>query len=187
MIVIDPRAGRHFSGKQIEVTPHAEEQAQKRFNARYNQARKWIIDNLRKAQYIGIIENEDSKPARLFGYHRIAFVVDIDRDCVITVYPRHESPQSIHSRIKEIVTKELRKKDRKVSALERKTKLTKADLRVELAELERRKIRTRSDAVRLACQARINAINDRLRELDEEVDREKQERSALLKGVVAYV
>lgn len=187
MIKIDPMSGKHFEGKMITVSSHAEEQARKKLGVSFKQAATFIRDNLRKAQYIGKIVGENGKKCRLFGYNRIAFVLDENDDIVVTVYPRKTCVPELRDSVREIVTKELRKINRKLNATERRITLEKADLKVELAETERRLVRTRSESVKLACQARIAAINEELRLLDEELENMRQERSTFLKGVVTYV
>ena len=187
MVKLDPRAGSHFDGRSIEITTHAEAEARKKFGIRHKAARQWIETNLRRAQYIGEILSDKGECVRLYGYNRIAFIVQLKRDVVITVYPRTSSAQTMSTKISELILKEIRKINRAVVSAERRAVLKKADLKVELAETERRLVRTRSDAVRLACEARIKAVKDEIEAIDAEIARKRQEQSTFLKGVVAYV
>jgi len=63
MIKIDSMSGKHFEGKTITVSAHAEEQARKKLGVSFKQAATFIRDNLRKAQYIGKIVDENGKSA----------------------------------------------------------------------------------------------------------------------------
>lgn len=171
----------------VVITSHAEKRAIQRFNVQTEYARVWINTNLQRAQFVGYIEGDDGKVSRLFGYNRIAFVLEEQINKVITIYPRKDISQTIAGKVQAIIAKELRKADRTVRALDRRLTLKRADLRLDLAETERRLLRTRSDAVRLACKARINALEEELRLIDEELAKKRRERSTLIKDVVAYV
>lgn len=172
----------------LEITKHAIDEAVSKFGKQRKLAEGWIRSNFAKAKYLGDILSDDGKGTRrLYAYNRIAFVLDPEVDRLVTVYPRKSAAPQLSHRINDIIAKEIRKAERKERALEKRTKLTVADLRVELAHLERRKVRTKSDAVRLATQARINAVNERIDELEAELVAVKQERSTLLKGAVMYV
>lgn len=180
--------GERFKTKGgVIITHHAADRAVERFNVQAEYARVWINTNLQRAQFIGYVEGDDGKIARLYGYNRIAFVLEAQENKVITIYPRKDISQTIAGKVRDIIAKELRKTERSVRALERRTAHKQADLRLDLAETERRLLRTRSEAVRLACQARINALTEELRLIDEELAKKRRERSTLVKDVVAYV
>lgn len=187
MNVIDPKRGTHFDGKKIVVTEHAIQRAVSRFDKKRSEAERWITDNLRKAAYVGEVVDEEGRERILYGYERIAFVVSKIDGAVITVYPQHHVTPTIRQKVEEIIARELRKARRKFERIYRDVELTKADLMVERAECYRRKLRTRSEAVRNAMEGRIRAIDEYCAQLDDDVAKVRRDNSALVKGVVAYL
>jgi hypothetical protein len=178
-------AAPQFTGK-ITVTQHAIDEAVKDFRVPRQTAEEWIRSNLRKARFITNTISEEGKPSRLFGYQRIAFVLAPEENVVITVYPAN--PKAfLREKVNALVTRELRKIERRERVLERKIALTKAELEIEKAQLQLRLLRARSTATKLACQARINAINEYFTQLDADLLAVKHEKRAVAKTVVAYM
>lgn len=190
MIRIDPKAGEHFIGiadKDIEVTNHAIERARQRFNIPHKQAEKWIRDNLRKAQYLGITEEEGGNKARLFGWNRIAIVVDLTETKVVTVYEKTKSTASVRDAVTAAIQTELAKMERAIERKETQVERTKADLYSEIGELMKQRQRTRSQSKKLALTAFINALHEHFNVLDGDIAEVQREQSKLRKGLVAYV
>ncbi|NGQ95455.1 hypothetical protein G3578_09845 [Brevibacillus sp. SYP-B805] len=179
-------AGANVTPRKITVTQHAIDEAVRDFRVPRQTAEEWVRLNFRKARFIANIISGEGKPTRLFGYNGIAFAVDPHEDCVITVYPATPKA-SVRDKIHEMVTRDLRKIERKESILERRIALTKADLDIEKAALQLRLLRARSLATKLACQARINAINEYFTQLDADLLAVKNEKRAVAKTVVAYM
>ncbi|RSL29081.1 hypothetical protein D7Z54_33160 [Salibacterium salarium] len=175
------------SQAQAAVTTHALDEAQRKFGIPRKQADGWIRSRLAYAQYIGMATNDNGDPGRIFAYNRICLILDPAKDVVVTVYPRTVAPPSLTNPIRGIIEKELRKSKRKLNAFEKRTRLDKADIRVEIAECERRAVRTKSSNVQASCQARINALNEQLTLLDEDLRKAQANHSALLKGVTVFV
>lgn len=175
-----------FTGK-ITVTQHAIEEAVKDFRVNRKLADEWIRSNLRKARFIAAVIGEDGNPGRLFGYQRITFVLAAEENVVITVYPRHHATPTMRQKVETIVFRELRKVERLESVTERKHRLRKAELNVERAQLLLKIERARSESTKMACQARINAIDDYFAELDAELTGIKHTKRSVAKSVIAYV
>jgi hypothetical protein len=172
----------------VTISNHALDEASTKFGKQRKLAEGWIRSNFASAKFIGMIYNEDgSSEVRLFSYQRICFVLAAEDNHVITVYPRRHATPTLSHKINFIVAKEIRKAERKVNAVLNRNNLLRADVKVEIAELERRIIRTKSEAVKMACCARINALNEYLTSIAEEENRVKQEKSTLLKGAAMYV
>ncbi|MFD2704686.1 hypothetical protein [Salibacterium lacus] len=173
---------------RVVVTNHAIDEAQRKFGVPHKKADGWIRSRLADAQFIGEHTNEDGKVTRLFAFNRICFILGRHEDVVITTHPQYKSaPAALRNPIRGIIEKEIRKSQRKLRALEKRTRLDKADIRVEIAECERRAVRTKSESVRAACQARVSALTEHLATLDEDVRKAQAEHSALLKGVAVFV
>ncbi|MCR8843128.1 hypothetical protein NQ117_05500 [Paenibacillus sp. SC116] len=175
-----------FSGK-ITVSHHACDEAVKDFRVNRKLADEWIRSNLRKAKFIANIVSDELKPRRLFGFQRIAFILEPDNDHVITVHPRNHSVNDLKRKIETIAFRELRKAERLESVTERKHRLAKAELNVEIAQLHLKMERARKESTKLACLARINAINEYFAQLDTEFTRIIKDKAALAKSIVAYV
>lgn len=182
-------ASQPQSSGKITVTQHAIDEAVKDFRVPRQTAEEWVRSTFRKSRFIANIISAEGKPCRLFGHHRIALVLDATENVVITVYPRHpnNSVTSITRKVDEMLARELRRAERKETRLERIIRLTKAELTVEIAQLELRLLRARSESTKLACQARINAINEYFAQLDADLLATKKEKSAVAKTVVAYI
>lgn len=175
-----------FTGK-ITVSQHAIDEAVKDFRVNRKLAEEWIRSNLRKARFIAAVVGEDGKSVRLFGSQRIAFVLDANENHVITVYPRHHVTPTLRQKVETIVFRELRKVERLESVTERKHRLLKAEMNVERAQLHLKMERARSESTKLACQARINAIDAYFEQLDEEFGRIRKDKAVIAKSVIAYV
>lgn len=171
------------------ITHHAKERAKKRFGLSYNQAESFIDENLRKATYVGVIMQDNGKEARLFGYGRIAILLDIDKDVVITVYRQQpiQVEKSLRKAVDKAIAAELSKMERRVDRKAHAIERTKADLHREISERMDERLRTKSTAKKLALTAYINALQAHFTLLDGDYTEVLREQSKLRKGVVAYV
>jgi hypothetical protein len=186
-IAIDTKAGTHFNGVKINVSRHARLQAAKRFNMSDVSAGNFIAENLRKASFIGEVIGDDGNNARLYGYRRIAFVVASTNNTVLTVYQQDTAPASVYKEVHRLVNAELARMCKLVSKKERSVEKMKAELKIEIGELEIRRMKTKSVSTRMALSARINALNEHFALLDADIYEVKRAQSTLRKGVVAYV
>jgi len=173
--------------RKIAVTQHAIDEAVRDFRVPRQTAEEWIRSNFRKATFIANIISAEGKPTRMFACNRIIFAVAPDEDRVITVYPANQQRPYIREKVSALVTRELRKIERRERIMERRITLTKAELEVEKAALQLRMLRARSEATRLACQARINAINEYYTQLDGDLRAIRDEKRAVAKTVAAYL
>jgi hypothetical protein len=175
-----------FNGK-ISVSQHAIDEAIRDFRVNPKVAEEWLRSNLRKASFISDIISESGNPCRLFGFQRIAFVLDASSDRVITVYPRHHAVNGLQTKVQALILRELRNAERRERSIERKVNVTKAQLTVERAECKLRMTITPSKAVVRVNTARIAEINAAMAELDRELFEAKKERSSIAKSAVMYV
>lgn len=172
---------------KITVTAHAVEEAVKDFRVPRKTAEEWVRSNFRKSRFIANIISGEGKPTRLFVHDRVIFALAPDEDRVITVYPADQRRPTIRAKVEAMVIRELNAIERKERILERKITLTKAELDVEKAQIKLRMLRARSEATRLACQARINAIDEYYTQLDADLLAVKHEKRAIAKTVAAYI
>lgn len=178
-----------LNGRRLCVTSHAAEEAVKDFGIMPSLAANWVAETARKAKFISRgVMGADRKTCDLYGINRACFIVR-EKDNTVTIVTVHPArPRAIlRDRVEAFVLRELRAIERRERILERRIALTKAELDVEKAELNLRMLRARSESTRLACQARINAINEYYTQLDADLLAVKHEKRAVAKTVAAYI
>lgn len=173
---------------KIVLTPHSTKRAKERFGLEKNADIKHFRSLLRKAREIGISVAEDGGEAILFAIGRCAIYVSLDYKEIKTVR-RQETVtyEPIKNLVAEIHAKELRKLTRKENACKRKLHETKLEVKLEIAQLELRMHRTKSIAVKNACQARINALNIHMKEKEDEIQKIYDLKRRISKSMVAVV
>lgn len=174
---------------RMRVSRHAIQHARRRFNrANSKDAEGYVRGILRKSEFVGETVDADGKPAYMFAHGRHAFVVSLDHKTVISIQ-RFESVtyDPLKEKIREMHAKEYRKLDRKERTLKKRFELIKAEADVELAELRLNALKTRSTARKLACQARINAINDYIHEFENEIKAVADEKRRVARSQVAVM
>ncbi|MEV2661822.1 hypothetical protein ABNC42_14815 [Paenibacillus larvae] len=172
---------------KIEVTHHAVEKAVTSLRINRKIADEWVRSNVRKARYIADIIAEDGTPSRLFAGGKVTFVLDQNRDRVITLYPDTNPASSVRSKVETIVTKELRKVERKERKNQRESKIAKLELAVERATCLLRAEKTRSQSVKLAMAARVAAIDQYIEQLDQDLAEVQAEKRRVAKAAAAYM
>ncbi|NHN31179.1 hypothetical protein [Paenibacillus agricola] len=186
-IAIDPKAGSHFTGK-IFVVPHACDRAVEHFGVDRGQAPMYVMDMVRRASLIdSSVIGEDGVSRRLFAYKRTAFIVAINEDAVITLYPQESSAQSISDDVTRVLIKALRGAQRKEARELHAISVRKAELAVERAECELRKLKTRSITVAESMANRIAEIDAEITQLNVAAFEVKRTKSTLAKGIANYV
>ncbi|OAJ75131.1 hypothetical protein AYJ08_05805 [Brevibacillus sp. SKDU10] len=170
----------------VFVRKHAIQRARERFGIETESAAQWLADKFAQSTFVANTKDSKGNIGRLFSCDGISIYVDIGRDIIRTVFPGAISCPNLYRKFSEIVSKEIRKIDRSIRAAERKAMLTKAQLNCEKSALELRMLKTRSVAVKLACQARINAINEYFTQLDADIEQLIARKKFVAKSVVAY-
>lgn len=168
------------------VTQHAIDRAVERFGVKRQLAESWIRTNLNKAKFIADIVESNGRDGRLFVNEGIAFIIEKADTRVITVY-KPNVPAALYDKVATIVQRELAKSERQERSIERRNTLIKAELRIELAELNLRLLRARSQATKNAVTGRIRAVELRIAELDAEIDEVRRNKSKVARGVAAYL
>lgn len=185
--VIDPQAGTHFTGK-IFVVPHALDRTVEHFGVERGLAPMWVMDRLRKAALIDAnAVAEDGKSFRLFAYRRIAFAVAQNEDTVITLYPQENADTSVVDGVQKVLARVLKAAQRKETRETKRLNICKAELTVERAECELRRLKTGSVNVVAAMDERIRDIDVELAHIRAEVYEVKREKTSLAKGICAYI
>lgn len=175
--------------KKVKITEHAYKRASDRLGlTNRNHATGQIRSILKNAQRIGLIVSEDGNESILYALNRIAIYLSTDLQRVITVN-RFENITyvPVKQKVKEIHEKELRKLDKVISSKTKYTKIIKAELGIEIANLSYRLIKTRSQSVKMACEARIKAIREYIKQLDDEVSQVQNAKRQLARSMVSVI
>jgi hypothetical protein len=174
----------YFNG--VWVKNHAIHRAFQRFGVRKADAPEWLVTQYRKAKFVGNCVDSYGKHGRIFAAEGITLAVHPGRDIIRTVYLGSISSIQLYEKFSGLARKEQRKLQRRLDVRQRELSRYTAALNVEKAELAFIKETTRSVAKKMACQARINAINQFLAELQTEIDRLVDELSLITKSIVPY-
>ncbi|WP_010495001.1 hypothetical protein [Paenibacillus elgii] len=175
-----------FSGN-IRVTAHAIDEAVKDLRYPRQLAEQKIREDVKRAKFVAQILSEDGISRRLFAYRGVSYIMALDEDIVITVYPRLRSPYELHTKVEALVAVELRKIERKERTAERQARVEKARLAVDAAECRLKMEITPSAKVRRANTAKLAEIDAKIAEIDRGLAAVKREKSTFAKGVARYV
>lgn len=153
------------------ITDHAIDRAIERFNLQQksrNKVAEWIRNKLKHAEFSSVISSERYGIGRLYLNDKIAIVLDIYRDTVLTVYKL-----DVQKRVKDKIYNFLEAEYKRVSKLysrKQKSYIHRiADLKVEKAILERNLLRIRKQEKYFATKAMIQAIDMRIAEMTQEL------------------
>lgn len=169
--------------KVTKVTTHAIEEASRKCRVNPKVAEEWIRNKIKAAKFISEVLNDDGSPGRLYAIERICFILSVNEDVVITVYPRHTANSDFRRKLNEIADRELAKIDRRVKAIERKVTIAKAEMAIERAKCEWKMAVTPSARVIAVNQARMAAIDEEIVKMDEQLMAVRKERSTFAKGL----
>lgn len=172
---------------RVIVTHHAIDKAVSDFGVAQCDADSWIRSNYRQARFIANIVSKEGRPSRLFTKNRITFVVARDSNTIITLYPSEVRSMLLRNKVEDLVTRELRKIERQEATTVRRNHLTRLELSVERAACLLRAEKTRSQAVKMAMQARVKAIDEYFAQLDADIENVRHEKRKIAKAVAAYV
>jgi len=174
---------------RVRITQHAAEEYVNDFGGTVEQARGRIGTYIRRASFVSDIIGIDGKPGKLFAYDSTCFIVRMDGETpwVVTVYKTEPVVPVIRDKVCDLVTKELRRIERKERETERRVAIEKAEISVEVAQVNLRMVKSRSESVKAACQAKINALNAEIAKLDADLSAVVGEKRAIAKTVAAYI
>lgn len=187
-MILDPRAGTHFTGK-IFVTPHALERAVEHFGIERGRAPMHVMDLLRKSALIDAqMTGEDGATHRLFAYKRIAFIVAAAEDTVITLYPQEATTNAtITDNVAKVLMKVLRAAQRTEKRELHRLAIRKAELNVQRAELELRIVYANMNVVKRKLNEELAQVKAEINAVDAAAFDVKREKSTLAKGLCAYI
>jgi hypothetical protein len=177
--------------EQVQMTDHAYQRAVERFNMAEDN-KKHILNYfksiLKDARLIGEVICEKGNKSILYANRRIAIYLSPDLKKIYTVN-KFESVtyEPIKNIVSEILAKEIRKLTRVENARVKKLELIKVESEVDIAELRCRAFKTKSPSVKVACKARIKAIEEYIDELENEIQLMQITKRSMARSMVAVV
>ncbi|EMT54761.1 hypothetical protein I532_04115 [Brevibacillus borstelensis AK1] len=165
----------------ITIKEHAIDRAVQRFRIPREQAAQWIYERFLESEVVAENIRSYTNEGHTYAARGVAIGVGTDRKTIRTVYYNTKRfPPVVSDKVRDVVAKEIRKLDRRINAIKRALPLQKAALEFERAERKLALMSTRSVAKRMALQARINALDTYINEIDEELAQliEKKKRVA---------
>lgn len=175
---------------KLRLTNHAYQRIKERFNLNCDKegALNYCKGRLKNAERIGIIVSKEGEETVLYAIGREAYYLSLDETTIKTVTKNVKiTYEPIKEKIKEMHMKELRKLERKEKSKHKYLELLMLEANIELSQLKYRLHKTRSQAVKMACQARINALEITLQELQDEINNIKKEKTRIARSMVAVV
>ncbi|WEG18679.1 hypothetical protein PQ478_09380 [Alkalihalophilus pseudofirmus] len=179
--------------KSIGLSRHAIERARQRVDSWKNANDSIIIGNIRallkRAEFIGeSVCEEKGNISLLYAVDRIGIYLSTDKKEVITVIKKETvTYKPLRDKMLELHKKEFRKLHRKECARRKRLEGLLLDCEVEIAELKRRKFKTRSQAVRNACDCRISAIQLSIQEYEDEIKAIQDEKRRVGKSLISVI
>lgn len=165
--------------KYVFITPHAVLKASDLFGVDYgSEARKTILEKLKRATFVSEIVGESGKVDRLFAYRRIAFVLDRYDDVVITIYLRENVEVELREKVRELLFDHL-------SELQAKEKLIETDLM--RIEIEYEMLKELDKVGLYEAGVWFAAVRDEIKHKKRELHMFRLDKSKVAKGIVAYL
>lgn len=178
----------HNEFSKIKMTPHALKRAKERFNMDQSIAQGYFKGLLPKAKRIGLQTAKDGGQSILYANGRVGIYVSTDHKEIKTVLKQDVvSFEPIKAKVAELHAKEFRKLTRKENAQEKRLQDSIFEVNAEVASLELRKHKTRSQAVKIACQAKINALKIHINEMKEELAHLKDVKRQIARSMISVV
>lgn len=172
---------------QVIISNHAIDRAVERLALKREDARRIIRSNLRNAEYVANVTGIDGKFGRLFGHNGVGYVLDLRYDQVVTVYVYDMKHVTLGDRFSKMAWAELRRWQRKESVIERDITIKKAKLDVEAAECRYKMAITPSKSVLRVNNERLRKIDEEKAKLDDEFSEVVRMKSAVAKGLTAFI
>jgi hypothetical protein len=173
----------------IKFTNHALQRAKERFNKSPKEAIPYFRSVLKEAKYIGIIEDSESnKSGQLFANKRIAIHLSMDCNAVLTVYKADTvTYEPLKDKVLELHKKKFNHCTITERAKQKRLDMLKLETEVEIAECKLRLHKTKSNAVKLACEARIKAIKQSLLEYQHEIEELQSEKRRIARSMISVM
>jgi hypothetical protein len=178
--------------KKYNVTQHAVKRVVERLGIHEDNVINYINQLMQTAYYNG---DSASKYGitRVYDHYKTRTRIILDKDDrVVTIYRIQEElnttelPAYFRDKLKILFKKEHANLDLMERKVERRNTLSIAEIKVELAELNLRLLRARSESTINAINARVKALEIAIDERNEEVNEIKRNKEFISKAVTNY-
>lgn len=193
---------------KVRITSHAYKRYLERFNTKKDKRNLEHVTQavrcaLGASQYVGRERSEEGNEGYLFvakNYNGgdMKIILSDDLQNVITIMKHQDAKLSkpveeavttiytpLQAKINELYAKEYRKLERLERKLEKQSISAEYELNYEIAALKLRMFKTKSEAVKLSCRARITVLEQELQRMKQEVSQTKSTRKKIAKYIVA--
>jgi hypothetical protein len=174
---------------QIKFSNHAIMRAKERFNMHQKDAIPYFRSILKQSKYIGVIEDSDNnRSGQLFAYKRMAIHLSMDCKTVLTVYKADTvTYEPLKDKVLELHKKRFNHCTITERAKQKRLEQLKLESEVEIAECKLRQYKTKSTAVRNACEARILAIKQSLLEYQHDIEELQSEKRRIARSMISVM
>jgi hypothetical protein len=174
--------------ENIKFTDHALQRAKERFNKNSKDAQTYFKGILKISKYVGIIEDGNSKPNQLFAYNKIAIILSMDCKMVRTVFKADTiTYDPLKNKVLELHKKKFNHYLIKERALQKRLNQLELESQVEIAECNLRKYKTKSQAVKNACEARIKAVEQTIQEYTLDIQNLQTEKRRIARSMISVM
>jgi hypothetical protein len=181
---------RDFVKTPVTVTKHAAQRIHERFGISVKKAEKFANQCLSNAKFLAVVDHHGNK-VRLFAYRGKVFVLNLEKDVVVTVYKSEvydeKYPNVLSDKVRQFTERELRKAERQEQTIERRGMLEIAEIKIEIAEREYELLRARSLAKKLALIARIEALKQAIDDRMAQINEMKYTKKLVAKSAAAFM
>jgi hypothetical protein len=139
---------------------------------------KHVKSLLKRAKYIGrIAPTDDGTDSEMFVKGSFSFLLNTNLTTVKTIIKTDRLQYNpVQEKVKCLYEKEFRKLDRKEKARLNKLELYQYEVAAEISKHQLHIYKTKSISVKLACQGRIKALEQSLKELEIEINKVKNQK-----------
>lgn len=176
----------------IHITNHAYRRIKERLKISHKPTvDKTIREYLKNAIFVGSVVANDGNESLCYSYNSIGIYLEPTKERVVTVkdHELHNLGYALQhiSDIKEIILeaqlKKMKQLNRRHKKLSRVGKEVVLDYNVEIAELERRAFKTKSESVRISCNMRVEELKKHMELHAEEIKSIEKEMRMLSKSI----
>lgn len=184
-------SGKEVDINSINLTPHSVERAIERMELKRTKPEEvtsFVRKLLLTSDHLGRVASIDGHESEMYINNKYSFHVCPESLCVKTVLKYDKLPYNpAQSKVKSLLHKEFRKLNRCEQAKLKRLKLHKLEVASEIADLELKIFKTKSQSVKLACKGRIAALRQSLTDFENEIERIKTEKRQVAYAVASIM
>jgi alpha-galactosidase/6-phospho-beta-glucosidase family protein len=177
------------------ISNHAKQRGKERFNFKNDsEIISTVKDGLKKSKYIGLVPASDGNESHLFAYQDMGIHISKDYKCVNTLVHYRErylsevinSYDEIKKAIIDLQYREMKKLSKNRVRMSKKVVLDQLDSNVEIAELERKIYKSKSEKAKAEYNNRKEVLIKSMQEQEENL-KEINSKIRKVGGALAYL